>query len=204
MAGVLPHWRAGRSLYAQTSDRGPSERVVQTADHELRHQLELLRPDRRPARDGDHAIALARGLALGRERVPRGRRPRPLDLGEQRGRCERRRRAREREAPTGPRRARRLMPRPRLCAAAAPRPGETASRPPPVVRPGHVRKVGRRDHALAAARGARWTSSRGVGVELAHHVIEQHQRRRPAPRASASRSASSSASRPRRCWPREP
>ena len=72
--------------------------------------------------------------------------------------------------------------------------------------PGHVVEVGRRDQRLPAAVAQQVDQRRAaVGVELAHHVVEQHQRRRVGRRpAIASRSASSSASSASRCWPCEP
>ena len=70
---------------------------------------------------------------------------------------------------------------------------------------GHVLGLRGRDHGLAAGAQQLDEALAAVGVELGHHVVEQHQRRPAAlvargRRARRSRSASSAG----RCWPCEP
>ena len=69
-------------------------------------------------------------------------------------------------------------------ASASTRPRRRARRAPSgVVGARHVAEVGGRDHALARpalAAQPRDEALAAVGVELAHHVVEQHQRRRAA------------------------
>ncbi len=65
---------------------GVAERAVQALQEVGREQLELLRPDRRPAGDRDHPGALGDGLRLRRDRRPGDLRPGRLDAGEEPGR----------------------------------------------------------------------------------------------------------------------
>ena len=113
-----------------------------------------------------------------RERLAGGGRPGPLDLGEQR-------RGRERggqpssAAPTG-RGARAPHAGDLVSRHALPSATDEARDVGPVAAR-HVGEVGRRDHALAAALAQQLDEPLAAQrVELAHDVVEQHQRRGPA------------------------
>ena len=141
------------------------------------HQVELLRPHGGRAGDREDAVALGGGAGGGGDRRPRRRAPRPPV----RGRAWSPARARREPLEGRGERARGGVVLTRRAPPARIAPGEMRRR---VTRgvggAGHVREVGGRDHALAAARQLRGEQFAALGVELAHDVVEQHQRRAPA------------------------
>ena len=194
------HRGAGRACGRQALDRRPPEVLVEPLDDPLGEQVELLRPDRRRARHGDHAVALGDRRRTAR-RTPR-RRPPATRAGPPRAASRARagrRRSRSSATPSGRGRA---APH---AASWSTAPSAIASRVTPASSaPGTcARSVV--VITLWPPAAARRPAARAAGVELAHHVVEQHQRRRaarprPAPRA---RRAAARAG-PSRCWPREP
>ena len=153
------------------------------------HQVELLGPYRRRTGDGDHPAALGGRLRLSRDRGPHDLGPGPLHLGQQRLRREligehgQRRLHRARRAAV-------MRHRAPAMASARTSPSVTSSRRTRrLLGARDLLEIGGGDHRLAVA-GAQQLDQRpaAAAIELAHHVVEQHQRRRcgggwPAPRA---------------------
>ena len=142
---------------------------------------------RRRARHGDDAVALGDRLGAAREGLPAAcGQARWTSASSVAGATSPVSRSSARPTGRGPRRLIAPPPPQRLIAPPRRRVLEHApvrDRDPldrVVLGAGHVREVGGGDHALAAAAQHLDEPLAAAGVELAHDVVEQHQRRRPA------------------------
>ena len=212
------HRRSGSAARARQRVRrrrrtaGRPSASLSALDDALRDQVELLRPDRRRARDGDHAVALRERLGVrARTRSPARRGHARWTSASSVAGASRVGQRVEREADRARAAAPHAGDRPALGVVLARRrlqhaPSAIATRSTPASSaPGTCARSVVVITLWPPARSTLDQPLAPAGVELAHHVVEQHQRRRrrarrPAPRArrAAARAA------PSRCWPREP